>query len=179
MTSTSSQRTPASWAWWCAGAPPWCSSARRTAWRPSPIPSSSSRTPSGDSELPSPAARAPAGRSSPFYIGYVSVFVIKPQTPSVPEPQNLALSLGFLAGPSSGGWVQPTGLLGAGSRLCAPGEGPCEAGAPEPRGRCGPPGLACGWGRTCPWEGPSGPSLLCPFSAPRRWPAGSPETRAS
>lgn len=132
-TSTSSQRTPASWAWWCAGAPPWCSSARRTAWRPSPTPSSSSRTPSGrhrppeDSELPPPAARAPAGRSSLFYIGYVSVFIIKPQTPSVPEPQNLALSLGFLAGPSSGPVV--CWVLGPGHPR--QGRGPCAAGAPR------------------------------------------------
>lgn len=55
-TSTSSRRTRVSWAWWCAGAPPWCSSARRTAWRPSPTPSSSSRMPSG-AEARASAAR--------------------------------------------------------------------------------------------------------------------------
>ncbi|XP_044803835.1 U6 snRNA-associated Sm-like protein LSm7 isoform X1 [Bubalus bubalis] len=51
-TSTSSQRTRGSWAWWCAGALRWCSSARRTAWRPSPTPSSNSRMPSSQATAP-------------------------------------------------------------------------------------------------------------------------------
>lgn len=79
MTNTSLQRTPASWAWWCAGAPQWCSSARRTAWRPFPTPSSSSRRPSRRRaqtgcrqtwSCPSCLQCCPQKWNFPFCIGY-------------------------------------------------------------------------------------------------------------
>lgn len=196
-TSTSSQRTPASWAWWCAGAPPWCSSARRTAWRPSPTPSSSSRMPSGrgdptqlprDSELPSPASRATAGTELSFLYRLCFVFLIKLQTSNVPEPQNLAFSLGFpvepalrdgfgcrsLSSAGQGACWDPGGLRGAWGPGCLrQGTGTCEARAPWTAvAGVDPPGqpVGPGWwtGHTRQQEGPSGPSLLllCLFSAP-------------
>ena len=95
-TSTSSQRTRGSWAWWCAGALRWCSSARRTAWRPSPTPSSSSRMPSSQATHPN---------GTLFCITYIFVFLIKLQTSSVQEPWNLPFGFGVPVKPRPGDLV--------------------------------------------------------------------------
>lgn len=139
-TSTSSRRTPASWAWWCAGAPPWCSSARRTAWRPSPTPSSSSRRPSrrgrrGQAALGLTVALGETGLSS-FCIGHIFVFLIKLQTSHVGSPRTLlSASVFWVAGirfsPAELSSTSPGPCWGLGGGDRALGQPPATSAAPS------------------------------------------------
>lgn len=166
-TSTSSRRTPASWAWWCAEAPPWCSSARRTAWRPSPTPSSSSRRPSRrrqgrppwDSQWP------PEERDFVFLYRLHFCFLNKIANSRVGSHGTLLSASVFWV---TGVRFSPAESSSASSGLCWGLGGDDRA---VPGGGQGAqlahPGPACGSGRVDqpPAAWAADPAAFCPFSA--------------